>query len=220
MSKRVAVVLSGCGVNDGSEIHEAVLMLLALDQAGAEYQCTAPEKPQADVINHATGKPVKESRNVLVESARIARGKIIPLSQVSASDYDAIMMPGGYGAAKNLCTYAAEGSKSKVDPDLARILREFHQAGKPIGAVCIAPVTLASIFADADPRVSLTIGNDEGTAADIGKLGGLHKDCAVTEFVVDEKNKIVTSPAYMLGKGPAEVFEGVRKTVDAVLKLA
>jgi enhancing lycopene biosynthesis protein 2 len=220
MSKRVAVVLSGCGVNDGSEVQEAVLTLLALDLAGVQYQCAAPDKAQADVINHLTGEPMDEQRNVLVESARIARGNIVPLAEIKADDYDAVFLPGGFGAAKNLSTYAIQGVNATVDQELTRVLREFHRAGKPVGAVCIAPMALASVFADTDPRVSLTIGTDKGTADDLKTLGGMHRDCSVSEFIVDEKNKVVTSPAYMLGKAPAEVFEGIRKAVDAVLKLA
>lgn len=219
MARRVAVVLSGCGVNDGTEIQEAVLALLALDQLGASYQCCAPDKLQVDVIDHLTGKPVAEERNVLTESARIARGKIVPLSQIKASDFDTIFLPGGFGAAKNLCSYAADGSSAIVDEDLRRILREFHDAGKPIGAVCIAPVVLAAVFSDADPKVKITIGTDKNTASDIEALGGNHETCPVTEFIVDEKNKIVTSPAYMLGKGPVEIFEGIRKTIGALMKM-
>ncbi len=220
MSKRVAVLLSGCGVMDGSEIHEAVFIVLALDQAGAKYQCCAPDQLQAEVVNHLKHEPVKEQRNVLVEAARIARGKIVPLSEIRAADYDAILLPGGYGAAKNLCNYASAGTGSRVDPEVARVLQEFHQAGKPIGSMCISPVVVAGALAEVDPKVTLTIGNDQKTAADIATLGGQHQDCPVTDFVVDTKNKIVTSPAYMYNAGPAQVYEGISKAVRATLELA
>lgn len=220
MSKRVAVLLSGCGVYDGSEIHEAAFTLLALDQAGVRYECCAPDKAQADVVNHLTGEGVAESRNVLEEAARIARGKIVSASDVRAADYDGVMLPGGFGAAKNLCDYAASGAAATPDPEVRRLLREFHSAGKPIAAVCIAPVVLACALCDDDRRVELTIGNDAGTAKDLESLGANHQECPVTEFVVDRENKIVTSPAYMYGDArPSEVFEGVKKTVDALLAL-
>lgn len=219
MAKRVAVLLSGCGVYDGSEIQEASFTLLALDQAGFEYECCAPDKPQADVIDHVGGKPADESRNVLRESARIARGKITSLDQVKAADFDAIMLPGGYGAAKNLCTYATAGRDAIVDPEVVRVLRVFHELGKPVVAVCIAPMVLASVFAGVEPKAELTIGNDEATSKDIEAIGATHRECPVTEFVVDEKNRIITSPAYMYDATPKQVFEGISKTVEALAKM-
>lgn len=219
MAKHVAVLLSGCGVYDGSEIQEASFTLLALDQAGFDYQCCAPDKPQLHVIDHVEGKPVDESRNVLRESARIARGKITPLNEINAVDYDAIMLPGGYGAAKNLCTYATAGRESVVDPEVARVLREFHAAGKPVVAVCIAPMVLASVFAGSEPKAELTIGNDTATAQDMEALGATHRECPVTEFVIDEKNRIITSPAYMYDATPKQVFEGINKTVGALREM-
>jgi len=220
MAKRVAVILSGCGVYDGSEIQEASFTLLALSQAGVQVQCCAPDKAQAEVINHFTGQPAAdESRNVLHESARIARGKIVPLSEIQAEDFDAVMMPGGFGAAKNLCSYAKDGRAMRVDPEVRRVLQDFHKAGKPIAAVCISPVALAAIFADANPKATLTIGNDAGTAADIEALGAQHCECAVTETIIDRDNKIITSPAYMYDATPAQVFEGIRKSVEDLLSL-
>lgn len=221
MAKRVAVLLSGCGVYDGSEIQEAVFILLALSQAGAQVQCTAPDKDQMHVINHRAGQPEDGAqRNVLTESARIARGNIVPLSQIKAADYDAILLPGGFGAAKNLCDYAVAGAGSTVDADVARVLQEFHAAGKAIGAMCIAPVVVAGALAQVQPKVTLTIGNDVGTAADIVALGGVHQDCVVTDCVVDAANKVVTSPAYMYGDASlADIFAGVSKAVQATLAL-
>lgn len=221
MAKRVAVLLSGCGVYDGSEIQEAVFILLALSQAGAQVQCTAPDKDQMHVIDHRAGEPEEGAqRNVLAESARIARGNIVPLSQIKAADYDAILLPGGFGAAKNLSDYAMAGAKSQVDPEVARVLQEFHGAGKAIGALCIAPVVVAGALAQVQPKVTLTIGNDVGTAADIVALGGVHQDCVVTDCVVDAANKVVTSPAYMYGDASlADIFAGVSKAVQATLAL-
>lgn len=218
MSPRIAVILSGCGVYDGAEIQEAVFTLLALDEAGAKYQCCAPDIAQRDVINHLTGEPTGETRNVLQEAARIARGNIVPLSEIKAEDYAGVMLPGGFGAAKNLCDYAHAGAGARVDATLQQLLRDFHDAGKPIAAVCISPVILASAFSGVlTPQ--LTIGNDPVTAGHIESWGARHADCPVTEFIVDTKNKIVTSPAYMLEATPAKVYDGIKKTVNALLSM-
>jgi enhancing lycopene biosynthesis protein 2 len=220
MAKRVAVLLSGCGVFDGTEIQEAVLTLVALDNAGAEYTCCAPNMDQAEVINHITGEKMAEKRNVLVESARIARGKIKDLVVIKADDFDAILMPGGYGAAKNLSSYATEGVNAAVQPEVARVIQEFVSAKKPVGAICISPVVVANTFRNSkDVRASMTIGTDEATRKHIEEFGSEHVSCPVKEFVVDRKNRIVSTPAYMLAKGPAEVAVGIEKLVKAVLEL-
>jgi enhancing lycopene biosynthesis protein 2 len=218
--KKVAVCLSGCGFLDGAEIHEAVLTLLALDQAGAKAVCCAPDAPQTGVVNHLTHKPDGQPRNVLVESARIARGDIKNLREVKAADIDALIFPGGFGAAKNLCTFATDGPKCAVNPEVERLAAEMLAARKPIGAICIAPALLARIVGKKDLHPKLTIGSDKATAAAINQMGAEHCDCPVTERVVDERHKIVSTPAYMLGKGPAEVFEGIRKLVADVLRMA
>ncbi len=215
---KIGVVLSGCGVMDGSEIHESVLTLLALSQAGAEAVCLAPNVDQVQVINHLTGEETKEKRNVLVESARIARGKIKDIKTVKASDFDALIFPGGYGAAKNLCTFAFDGADCKVHPEVARLVKEVHQAGKPIGAICISPALMAKIFQGG--AVKLTIGDDPETAGAIQKMGQEHVPCNVRETCVDEKNKIVTTPAYMLAQNLAEAYAGIEKLVGEVLSLS
>lgn len=214
---KVAVLLSGCGFLDGSEIHESVATLWALDKRGVEAICVAPSKPQADVVDHATGKAQGGSRDVAVESARIARGAVRPAKGLHASDADALILPGGYGAAKNLSTFATEGPACQVDPEVARLVREFHGAKKPIGAICIAPAVVAKVLG-ADHGPELTIGNDAATAKALESLGVRHVAKAVREVHVDEKNRIVTTPAYMLARGPAEVFEGVDRLVDEVVK--
>lgn len=218
--KKIAVCLSGCGFLDGAEIHEAVLTLLALDQAGAKAVCCAPDVAQAGVMNHATHQPESGTRNVLTESARIARGEIRNLREVKAADIDALIFPGGFGAAKNLCTFAVDGATCTVNADVERLTGDMLAAGKPIGAICIAPALLARIVGKRDLHPKLTIGHDQATAAAIHAMGARHCDCEVTEMVVDEKHRIVSTPAYMLGKGPAEVFEGIRKLVAEVLRLA
>jgi enhancing lycopene biosynthesis protein 2 len=218
---RVAVCLSGCGVLDGSEVHEAVLTLLALDQARAEILCCAPNIDQAAVMNHLSKLAVPgERRQVLTESARIARGAIADLATVKAADIDALIFPGGYGAATNLCTFARDGAECRVNPEVERLVKEMLTARKPIGVICIAPAMLARILGREAPGAKLTVGNDPETASAIGRMGATHVTCACTSFVIDEKNRIVSTPAYMLGKGPAEVFEGIHKLVAQVLRLA
>jgi enhancing lycopene biosynthesis protein 2 len=214
---RVAVILSGCGVQDGSEIHEAVISLLALDEAGASYACFAPDKAQRQTTNHRLGKPANETRNVLVESARIARGHIQDLAEAHADDFDAVLMPGGFGAALNLCDFAVNGSDCKVDPIVERFLHSMYDARKPIAALCIAPVIVAKLFGTAGVKV--TIGNDSDTAAAIERMGAKHVRCAVQDCITDEGNKIVTTPAYMLAKSPKELRPGIEKAVKELLRL-
>lgn len=215
--KKVGVVLSGCGVYDGSEIHEAVLTLLAIDRLGCEAVCMAPDI-ELSVVNHLSGKDAGEKRNVLVESARIARGAIRDIKEVNAAELDAIMLPGGFGAAKNLCDFAAKGAAASVDPDVARLLKEMAAAQKPIGAVCIAPALIAAVMGrEYSPTV--TIGSDAATAAEITKTGATHQNCPVTEIVVDVRNKLVTSPAYMLATRISEVATGIDTCVREVVKL-
>jgi enhancing lycopene biosynthesis protein 2 len=216
---KVGVVLSGCGVYDGTEIHEAVLTLLALDRAGAEAVCFAPDMDQVDVVNHLTGQAMSgERRNVLVESARIARGKVRDLATAQASELDALIFPGGFGAAKNLCDFAVKGTECTLHPHVARMIREMHRARKPIGAICIAPAILSRALGDQGPR--LTIGTDEKTAAALEQMGAKHQRCAVREVLVDEEHRIVTTPAYMLAARISEAAEGIEKLVGEILRLA
>ncbi|MBK5071523.1 isoprenoid biosynthesis glyoxalase ElbB [Budviciaceae bacterium CWB-B4] len=215
--KRVAVVLSGCGFLDGAEINESVLTLLALDRADAEVTCFAPDQPQSDVINHFTGQPATESRNVLTESARIARGKIQPLSQADAALFDALIVPGGFGAAKNLSNFASRGAECEINQDLTRLVKAMHSAGKPMGFICIAPVLLPKMLG---VPVRLTIGNDIDTAEVVDAMGGEHITCPVDDIVVDEEQKVVTTPAYMLAQRISEAAQGIEKLVARVLVLS
>ncbi len=220
MAKRIGVILSGCGVYDGSEINETVITLLAIDRAGAEAVCMAPDIPQMHVINHLTGEPqAGETRNVLIESARIARGKIQDLASVEASELDALMLPGGFGAAKNLCNFAVAGADCEANSDTARLIREMHAAKKPIAAVCIAPAVLAKVLGEQKIAHKLTIGNDEATAEALTQLGAEHIQCPVEDFVIDRDNKLVTSPAYMLAGRISEAAKGIEKTVKSLLDM-
>jgi len=217
--KKIGVILSGCGVYDGSEIHEAVITLLAIDRAGAEAVCMAPDVAQLHVVNHLTGEvDASDSRNVLVEAARIARGKIRDLSAVSAADLDAVILPGGFGAAKNLSTFALAGADCSLNNDVERLLKEMFAAKKPIGAICIAPTVLARALGKVAP-ITVTIGNDVGTAAAIKATGAQHETCPVREFVIDREHKIVSTPAYMLAGRISEAADGIEKTVRAVISL-
>ncbi|NCF16898.1 MAG: isoprenoid biosynthesis glyoxalase ElbB [Haliea sp.] len=215
---RVAVVLAGCGVYDGAEINEAVLSLLCLEQQGASYQCFAPDIEQMHVINHLTGEPAEgESRNVLVEAARIARGNILDLGAAKVEEFDALLVPGGFGAAKNLCNFAVAGAEMEIQPDFLELARAFHAAGKPIGLICIAPVMAAAITGEG---TRCTIGNDQDTAAAIASMGGEHLECPVSEARVDSERKMVTTPAYMLAGSVSEAYAGIGECVKEVLALA
>lgn len=214
--KKIGVVLSGSGVYDGSEIHEAVITLLAIARAGAEAICFAPDKNQVDVINHLTGEPMAERRNVLIEAARIARGAIQPIARASVNDLDALIVPGGFGAAKNLSSFASQGSECVVDPELKRLVVEMHQANKPLGFMCIAPAMLPKIF---DFPLRLTIGTDIDTAEVLEEMGAEHVPCPVDDIVVDEDNNVVTTPAYMLAQNIAEAATGIEKLVSRILVL-
>jgi len=205
--KKIAVVLSGCGYLDGSEITEAVSLLIALNQAGAEVFCFAPDI-EVPVTNHRTVQNQGEKRRLLDEAARIARGKVQSLADLNAKNFDALAFPGGYGAAKNLCNWAEKGAKCEVLPDVSRVIKEFHAESKPIGAVCIAPVLLARVLGD--KKITITIGEDPATAAEIQKTGAVHENCPVDDYITDRESKIVTTPAYMYDHAkPNEVFKGI-----------
>ncbi len=218
---RVAVVLSGCGVYDGAEIYESVLTLLYLDKAGAEVQCYAPDKPQMHVINHLTGQPVEgESRNVLVEASRIARGEIKPLSELNVDQFDAVIFPGGFGAAKNLCTFGVDGENCSIDPDVERAIQSTVQHEKVLGALCIAPAAVAKAMQNMGRKVKLTIGTDAATAGKLRAMGAENEPKSVSEITVDEENRIVSTPAYMLGPTVSKVAEGIEKLVAKVLEMS
>lgn len=217
--KKVAVLLSGCGVFDGSEIYETTFTLLALEEGDAEATCCAPDTKQAHVIDHRSGEEMEgEARSVLTEAARLARGEIRDAAEVQAADFDALVLPGGYGAAKNLCDFGFKGPDCSVHPEVSRLLREFHGAGKPLGLICIAPAAGAAVLGSQGVR--LTIGNDPDTAAGLEKLGATHEECPVDEIVVDEANRVVSTPAYMLGPTMGKVKAGIDKLVAKVLEMA
>lgn len=221
--KRVAVVLSGCGFKDGTEITEAVSALIALSEMGAETRCFSLDQPFT-VTPHAGGSAPSadasagEKRNILVESARIARGKIQDIRELREKDFDALVFPGGFGAALHLSNWAAAGANATVHPEVVRVITEFHKAGKPIGALCIAPTLLAKVLGS--EGVNITIGDDLATAKEIEKTGAQHVNCAVTDYVSDRDHKVLTTPAYMYEAKPHEVFTGIRKVIRELVEMA
>jgi len=216
---KVGVLLSGCGVNDGAEIHETVITMLALDRSGAELVLMAPNIDQMHVVNHYTGQEMDEFRNVLVESARIARGDIKDMAEVTGNDIDALIIPGGFGVAKNLCDYAMAGPECSINPDVYRLVSEVHLLQKPIGAICIAPAMMAKILGEQDESAEMTIGSDETTANDIQSMGSTHVSCPVEEMVIDKEKKIVTTPAYMEAQSIKEAAAGIEKLVAQILSM-
>ncbi|MBB5346961.1 isoprenoid biosynthesis glyoxalase ElbB [Desulfoprunum benzoelyticum] len=211
----IAVILAGCGNKDGAEIHEATLTLWAIHRHGADYQCYAPDKKQHHVLNHITGEEMAEERNVLIEAARIARGDIKSLAQFDAQAHDVLILPGGFGAAKNLCTYAFDGPECTVDESVAAAVQAMYLAKKPIGALCIAPVILARLL----PNVMVTIGSDVQTAGHITRMGGRHQNTTHGEIAVDTANRVVTTPCYMLDARVDQIGEGAERLVLALLEM-
>ncbi|MFT4926182.1 MAG: enhancing lycopene biosynthesis protein 2 [Phenylobacterium sp.] len=215
--KNIAVILSGCGVFDGSEIHESVLALMNIEKVGASYQCFAPDVAQMHVVNHLTGEVAEqESRNVLVESARIARGEVKAVSELKAADFDALILPGGFGAAKNLCNFATEGADCVMNAEVKAACQDFAQARKPAGFICIAPAMIPLVYGQGSKA---TIGTDKDTGDAITAMGSEHINCEVDECVVDEANMVVSTPAYMLAGSIMQANSGIEKLVAKVIEL-
>ena len=219
--KKVAVLLNGCGHRDGSEIHEAVLTLLAIEEEGVDWEAVALNLDQAAVLNHLDGTVDRagSSRNMLKESARIARGKIKNLVDVNPADYVALIIPGGNGTAANLCNFATAGKDMVVNKDVSQLLRSFHESGRPIGAICISPMLIASVFGKSG--VKITLGEIKGGAPEAAShMGAKVQLCGARECVVDHELKIVTTPAYMLDASVADIAQGIRQLTKDVIKLA
>lgn len=212
--KKFAVILSGCGVRDGAEIHEAVLTLLAIKKHGADYEIFAPDVMQHHVVNHVTGKESDEKRNVLIESARIARGHIRPLHEFNARSFDALVFPGGFGVAKNLCTYAFDGAECKVNHDVEKAVKDMVTLHKPIGAMCISPVVISKILGN----VEVTVGEDAGTVNDVIKMGSTHRRTTHGEVVKDEHKLIYTTPCYMLDANILQIELGTYNLISSILR--
>ena len=218
MAAKIGVLLSGCGVFDGSEIYESVITLLELDKSGAEVTCMAPDIDQLKVVNHLSSSDSLETRNVLVESARVARGEISNVNEVDVDSLDALILPGGFGAALNNCNFAVAGPDGEVNAGVASVVQKFFDAKKPIGAMCIAPTLLALVLKG--KGIKLTIGSDEGVAAGINATGNIHVNSSTADIVVDEYHKVVTTPAYMTAGSISEAAIGIEKLVKKILELA
>lgn len=215
--KKIAVILSGSGVFDGAEIHESVLALHAIEKQGASWHCFAPNIEQLHVINHITGEEMAETRNVLTEAARIARGNIEDVAKLNAEEFDALLLPGGFGAAKNLTDFAVNGAECSINTHVASACRAFAQARKPAGYLCIAPAIIPMIY---DSGVKGTIGNDEATASAFNTLGGEHITCEVDDIVFDEEHKVLSTPAYMLAGNISQAASGIEKLVSKLVEVA
>jgi len=215
--KQVGVILSGCGFLDGAEIQESVLTLLALDRANVAVTCMAPDRDQMHVVDHVKGEPTDESRNVLVEAARIARGNIVDIASVDTSTLDALVLPGGYGGAKNLSNFAVEGAACTVEPQVTRVIRAVHDTGKPIVSLCITPAILAALFGK-ELHPTLTIGSDAGTAQALEEMGAQHQQAGATEIIIDNENNIITTPCYMLDARIGEVATGIERAIEELMR--
>ncbi|HHX8371599.1 TPA: isoprenoid biosynthesis glyoxalase ElbB [Vibrio alginolyticus] len=215
--KKVAVILSGSGVYDGSEIHEAVLALYAIEKADATWHCFAPNIDQLHVINHLTGDEMDETRNVLIESARIARGNIDDVAKLNVDEYDALLLPGGFGAAKNLTDFAVSGAECSINTHVAQACRAFANAKKPAGYLCISPVIIPMIY---EQSVKGTVGNDEAVSIAFNQMGGEHTTCPVEDIVFDEKHLVLSTPAYMLAENISQAASGIEKLVSKLIKIA
>lgn len=215
-TKKIAIILAGCGVFDGSEIHESTLTLLYLSEQGAQVQCFAPNMQQTQLINHYTQHQETEKRNVLAESARIARGQIKDISELAVDDFGGLIIPGGFGAAKNLSDFAFKGADCTVRPDVLKVTQAFAKAHKPIGLICIAPHLAPKIYGQG---IICTIGNDAKTAKTLEQMGAIHQNCTVDNIVEDKAHKLITTPAYMLGQSIAEIAQGINKLVVRILQL-
>ncbi|OOE34821.1 isoprenoid biosynthesis protein ElbB [Salinivibrio kushneri] len=215
--KKVAVILSGCGVFDGAEIQETVLSLLALEQNDAQWQCFAPDIDQHHVINHRTGEAMSETRNVLTEASRIVRGEILPLTDLNADDFDALLVPGGFGAAKNLSDFAYNGDPVQVHQDMFAVCQAFARPEKPAGYMCIAPIMIPQIY----PKgVKGTIGNEPDIAAAFNRMGGEHIECPVSDYVLDQRHHLLSTPAYMLATSVSDAASGINRMVKKLVELA
>lgn len=214
MNKRFAIIVGGCGHRDGSEIHETTMTMLAVVEHGCTYQMFAPNRNQHHVINHLTGEEMPESRNMLVEAARIARGQIQPLEEFRVEDFDAVLFPGGFGVAKNFFTYAFKGADCHVDKQIEQLITDIHKAGKPIGALCIAPVLIAKVLKD----ITITVGNDENTAKDVAKMGGKNINTVLGEVISDKENKIYSTPCYMLDANLKDIHVCAYNLISTMLE--
>lgn len=212
--KKFALILSGCGVYDGTEIHEAVSTMIAIKKAGADYQAFAPDRVQYHVVNHLTGEVMEEQRNILVESARLMRGDVRSIAEFHPEDFDGVIFPGGFGAAKNLCDYAFKGADCEVAPEIENVIKDTVAAGKPIAAECIAPVIMASVLQGA----TVTIGSDEDTAKHISQMGGHHIVAEHNGVIYDPQYKLYTTPCYMTARNILEVYESAEALVGALIR--
>jgi len=221
MAKKIAVLLAGSGVYDGSEIHEATFTLLALNQRGCDVQCVAPSRDQYHVVNHITGEEMQETRNVLVESARIARGAVEDIKKVSVSDFDALVIPGGFGAAKNLNQWALAGPDGQIFEEVKTFIQAFVMANKPIVGLCMGPTVIAKALEGSEYKAMLTVGSTKeaspydiaGINGGLTSVGAIVMEKTLAEIAVDSNLKIITAPCYMMEGSISQVHDNIQQAI-------
>lgn len=220
----IGVLLSGNGVYDGAEIQEAVLTLLAIDEMGWNAVCISVDKPQHHVINHLTGEVMDESRNMLVEAARIARGQITPIDSISPADIDALVIPGGFGSAKNFTSWAFDGPESTILPEVKLLLVNLVNVGKPIVALCVSPVVVAKAFEGSSIHPTLSLGSaSESSPYDINSFneglratGAIAQERTIREVLIDPTNRIICAPCYMMDARITEINANIKQAMVAL----
>jgi len=225
---KFGILLSGCGVYDGAEIQETVLTMLAVKEIGAEYVCISVDAEQHHVINHLTGEEMNETRNMLVESARVARGEVTNIREITPADIDGLIIPGGFGSAKNFTKWAFEGPDGAILPEVKLLLVNLVNIGKPVVALCVSPVVLAKALEDANLKTTMTIGSDleespydiTAFAAGLEHTGVIPSMKTINEIHVDEENKIITAPCYMMNADILQVRKNIQTAVEALKRLA
>ncbi len=216
--KKIALLLSGCGYLDGTEVTECVSTIIKLSELGTKWTPFSISKSYSPTSHFAPEHSPPGPLNCLEESARITRSQMTDLKEIRVKDYDALVIPGGYGVAKNFCSWALDGPSCSVDKNVKSVIEEFHSLSLPIGAWCIAPALVSRVLGQ--HNIQVTIGNDTETAAGIEKTGAIHVPCSVTDFVTDRENKIISTPAYMLQAQPHEVFQGISSALKELWEMA
>jgi len=224
---KIGVLLSGAGVYDGAEIQEAVLTLLEIERMGYEPVCIGINAQQHHVINHLNGQEQVQARNMLEEAARIARGQITEISSVVPAELDALVIPGGFGSAKNFSTWAFDGPEASIRSDVKLLLVNMYNVGKPIVALCVSPVLLALALEGIHPAPTLTIGStQEASPYQISAFqeglqakGIRTTDCSINEICIDATNRIITAPCYMLEATLPELQSNIAQALKALKEL-
>jgi enhancing lycopene biosynthesis protein 2 len=224
---KIGVLLSGCGVYDGAEIQETVFALLAIEELGAEAICLSVNKNQHHVVNHLTGEEMPESRNMLVEAARIARGAVHDISTFDNTQIDALVIPGGFGSAKNFTTWAFEGPNGSILPEIKELIQQCISDKKPIAALCVSPVIVGLALNQSDLQATMTLGTDKekspyeinAFSSGLSQTGVQVEMKTIREIALDEKLKIVSAPCYMMDASIVEIRTNIQQAMQALIQL-